>query len=143
MNTTLIISEKPNAALRLAEALNISKKLKENKKSGMSYFEIQTKEGKAIVCSASGHLYKIDIKGDEKRNHYPIWDFTWKPKYLVERNQKRQEKWIRAINEFSKECDGFINACDYDIEGSLIGYMVLKYACNNTHFNCNAICLTP
>jgi DNA topoisomerase-1 len=49
---------------------------------------------------------------------------------LAERGQERQEKWIRAIAQVSKEADQFVNACDYDVEGSLIGYTVLKYACN-------------
>ena len=42
----------------------------------------------------------------------------------------RQAKWIHAISKIAKEADHFINACDYDVEGSLIGYTVLKYACN-------------
>ncbi len=29
----------------------------------------------------------------------------------------------------AKEANAFVNACDLDIEGSLIGYMILKYAC--------------
>jgi DNA topoisomerase-1 len=29
----------------------------------------------------------------------------------------------------AKEADVFVNACDFDIEGSLIGYSILRYAC--------------
>ena len=29
----------------------------------------------------------------------------------------------------AKEADAFVNACDLDVEGSLIGYMILKHAC--------------
>ena len=36
---------------------------------------------------------------------------------------------MRAIEELGREADHFINACDFDIEGSIIGYMILKYAC--------------
>jgi DNA topoisomerase-1 len=31
----------------------------------------------------------------------------------------------------AKDADNFIDACDYDIEGSIIGYCILKYACGN------------
>ena len=82
------------------------------------------------MCSALGHLYAVAAKGSETRSQYPIWDFEWKPKHLSERGTKRQENWIESIAKVSKDADRFINACDYDIEGSLIGYTILKYACN-------------
>jgi DNA topoisomerase-1 len=31
----------------------------------------------------------------------------------------------------ARDADAFIDACDYDIEGSIIGYYILKYACGN------------
>ncbi|MBS7655697.1 DNA topoisomerase I [Candidatus Bathyarchaeota archaeon] len=129
MRTTLIICEKPDAALHVAEALSENGEVKKLMKHGIPYFEVNNKSEKLIVCSAIGHLYEVDVKGDGKRSEYPVWDFSWKPKHLVERGQKRQEKCIKAITELAEEADFFINACDYDIEGSLIGYMILKYAC--------------
>jgi DNA topoisomerase-1 len=33
------------------------------------------------------------------------------------------------MQRLAAECDKFIVACDYDIEGSLIGYLILKHAC--------------
>jgi len=129
VKTTLIICEKPDAALHVAEALSENGEVKKLTKYGIPYFEVNNKFEKLIVCSAIGHLYEVDVKGDGKRSEYPVWDFSWKPKHLVEKGQKRQEKFLKAITELAEEVNFFINACDYDIEGSLIGYMILKYAC--------------
>lgn len=130
MPTTLIITEKPDAALHVAEALGTKGEPKKRGHGGVPFFEVQGDGGRILVCSALGHLYAVTADSDEKRSQYPVWNFSWKPKYLVERGQARQERWIRSISEIVKEADRFINACDFDIEGSLIGYTVLKYACN-------------
>lgn len=129
MGKTLILCEKPDAALRLAEAIDKFNKPKKIERRGVPYYEASDGEKKVLVCSALGHLYGIDVKGVRGRRHYPVWDFTWKPKHEIERGQKKQELWLKTINELSEQADLFINACDYDIEGSLIGYMILKYAC--------------
>jgi len=127
--TTLIVTEKPDAALHVAEALASDQTPHRVSVDGVPFFEVQGDGGRILVCSALGHLYAVGAKGNEKRSQYPVWDFAWMPKHLAERGQGRQEKWIQAISKMSKEADRFINACDFDIEGSLIGYTVLKYAC--------------
>ncbi len=132
MSNTLIICEKPNAAQHIAEALNSSKEVIKSIKYGMPYYKITTKDGYAIVCSAIGHFYQVAPKYKYDRRNYPIYDLAWKPKYFIERGKERQEKWIKAIKEFADGSDIFIDACDYDIEGSLIGYSILKYACKNS-----------
>jgi DNA topoisomerase-1 len=129
MGVTLIVCEKPDAALHIAEALDKSGKPLKLEKYGVPYYSVNDGKEKVIVCSALGHLYEVDAKGPNERWHYPVWDFAWKPKHLVERGQKKQELWLKAISELADEADNFINGCDYDIEGSLIGYMILKYAC--------------
>lgn len=81
---------------------------------------------RVVVCSALGHLYKVD----GPRGQYPVWEYVWKPIHLAERSRERQEKWLSAIAGIAKEASAFVSACDFDVEGSLIGYMILKYACN-------------
>jgi DNA topoisomerase-1 len=130
MPTTLIITEKPDAALHVAEALGTKTTPKKMSHGGVPFYEVQNDEERILVCSALGHLYAVAARSDEKRSQYPVWDFSWQPKHLVERGQVRQGKWIQSISEISKEADRFINACDLDVEGSLIGYTILKYACN-------------
>ena len=128
-STTLIITEKPDAALHVAEALGEKGSIRRSIVQGVTFFEVHDHETRILVCSALGHLYAVAGEAKE-RSQYPVWDFSWKPKHLVERGQIRQEKLIRAISEVSKHADRFVNACDYDLEGSLIGYTILKYACN-------------
>jgi len=127
-NTTLVVTEKPDAALHVAEALGGTSNPRKLIVGGVPFFEVFDNEERIVVCSALGHLYAV--AAEEERSQYPVWNFSWKPKHLVERGQIRQEKWIRAISEVAKHADRFVNACDYDLEGSLIGYTILKYACN-------------
>lgn len=129
MVTTLIVTEKPDAALHVAEALDKKGKPEKLNVNGVPFFQVHDGDSTILVCSALGHLYAVDEKAGAGRRHYPVWDFAWKPKYLVERGQQRQEKWLKTIAGVSKEADIFVNGCDYDIEGSLIGYMILRYAC--------------
>ena len=131
--TTFIVTEKPDAALHVAEALCEKGSPRRLIVQGVPFFEVYDNEARIVVCSALGHLYAV--AGEAKRSEYPVWDFSWKPKHLVERGQIRQERWIRAISEVSKHADRFVNACDYDLEGSLIGYTILKYACNGADEN--------
>ena len=127
--TTLLICEKPDAAKRIAEALS-DEKLNSQTRYGMPYYNIVHSNERLIVCPALGHLYSISARTKSKANSYPVWDFEWKPKHLIERGQKRIEYWIKAISELSKQAEEFVNGCDYDVEGSLIGYMILKCACD-------------
>jgi DNA topoisomerase-1 len=131
--TIFIVTEKPDAALHVAEALSVKRKPRKISVAGVPFFEVQQEEDRILVCSALGHLYAVAAKGSEGRSQYPVWDFAWKPKHLIERGRVRQEKWIQSIAKVSKEADRFINGCDYDVEGSLIGYTILKYACDGAH----------
>ena len=67
----------------------------------------------------------------EKKGDYPVFNYKWVPRHLVERNKKCLSKWVEAFSKLSFDADKFMMACDYDIEGSLIGYCILKHACDN------------
>ncbi len=114
----------------MAEALGLEGEIKKISVNGVPFFQVQKEEERILVCSALGHLYAVAATRTESRSQYPVWDFSWKPKHEVERGQKRQENWIQSIAKVSKDADRFISACDFDIEGSLIGYTILKYACD-------------
>jgi len=133
--TTLIVTEKPDAALHVAEALSENESMRKIVVDGVPFFEVQASERRILVCSALGHLYSVADTEERSQSEYPVWNFTWKAKHLVQRGQERQKKWIQAIMKVSGEADRFIDACDYDLEGSLIGYMVLKYACRGADAN--------
>jgi DNA topoisomerase-1 len=115
----------------MAESLSDGGKRVKHEKRGISFYEITKPQERILVCAAIGHLYSVDRKEGSTRRDFPIWDLTWKPRYLLEKNQERLRFWIEQIQQVSQEADRFVNACDYDIEGSVIGATILKYACND------------
>src|SRR5438309_1943648 len=127
---TLIVCEKPDAAQRVATALDDENLPLKLESQGVTYFECHTKAGPLIVCSALGHLYGVDSKGRSSRSSYPVWDYHWAPEYLVDKDSARLARWVRVIGSLAANMDRYINACDYDNEGSVIGHTILQYACN-------------
>ncbi len=124
---TLIIAEKPAAAERIAEALDKDGTPKRCHRGRVPYFEAE-RDRKILVAPALGHLYTVaQLEGT--KSHYPVFDFSWQPRYLVEKKAQWSKAWIETISHLALDADLFIDACDYDIEGSLIGYSILKYAC--------------
>jgi DNA topoisomerase-1 len=126
---TFIITEKPDAASRIASALDLKGKAKKMEENGVPYY-IAEREKQIIVVPAIGHLYTV---AEEKsgRNYYPVFSFRWVPRYMAERGAKQIRAWLETISKLAKDADTYIDACDYDIEGSIIGYCILKYACGN------------
>jgi len=126
---TLIVTEKPDAAKRIAQALDSKGKPKKVEENGVPYF-LAHRDRKLVVVPALGHLYTV-VHERGRRNYYPVFSFRWAPRYLAERGAKQIRVWIETISKLAKDAEEFIAACDYDLEGSLIGYCILKYACEN------------
>ncbi len=126
---TLIITEKPDAAQRIASALNEKGKVERKENNGVPYY-VAKRDKEIVVVPALGHLYTVaeERKG---RNYYPVFNFRWVPRYAAERGAKQIRTWIETISKLANDADTFVDACDYDIEGSVIGYCILKYACGN------------
>ncbi|WP_455368086.1 DNA topoisomerase I [[Eubacterium] cellulosolvens] len=126
MPLTFLLCEKPSAAQKIAEALSEAT-CKEQIDRGVPYFEVENKDEMIIICSALGHLYTVSTKSPGR--DYPSWDICWKPHHQVDKKYHKQKNWIQVLSELGANADSYINACDYDTEGSLIGYMILKFAC--------------
>jgi DNA topoisomerase-1 len=126
MSATLIIAEKPKSAKRIAFSIANSKVISRRKNQAV-FYELE-KDGKLIfVAPVVGHAYTLKTS-DTSSYEYPVFNVKWAPTYR-NKEQKYIERYIKNIKDISKKCSNFINACDYDIEGSVIGYNVLKYAC--------------
>lgn len=125
----LIVTEKPEAARRMAQALDKDEKPEKVEEKGVPYFRA-VRDRNLVVVPALGHLYTVVQEGG-RRNYYPVFNFKWAPRHLAERKAKNIEAWIDVIAKLADGAEDFIDACDYDLEGSLIGYCVLKYACKN------------
>jgi len=126
---TLIITEKPDAANRIAMALDVYGKAKKIVDSGVTFYQAY-RNGDMVVVPALGHLYTVASKERTKRD-YPVFDYQWVPRYLAERGASKIRVWLKVIAKLAENAEGFVDACDFDIEGSIIGYCILKYACGS------------
>ncbi len=126
--TILVLCEKPDAAVRVAKALDEREKPSARKINGVPYYEVKKGDEKIVVVPALGHLYVVAPKVRD-RNIYPVFDFHWVPKHEVEKDAKQTKMWIDVISSLCKEANELVLATDYDIEGATLGYTILKYAC--------------
>jgi DNA topoisomerase-1 len=124
---TLVITEKPDAAKRIALALDVDGKPTKASSNGVPYYQAY-RNGAIVVVPALGHLYTITSM--QKGRGYPVFNYQWVPRYQAERKASRIRVWLKVIAQLAKDAGGFVDACDFDIEGSIIGYTILKYACN-------------
>jgi DNA topoisomerase-1 len=128
-NYTLIITEKPDAAQRIAQALDSKGKPRKMQEKRVPYY-IADRDKQLVIVPALGHLYTVaQDKGE--RSQCPIFTYQWVPRYIAEKNAQQTRTWLNIITKLATQADTFIDACDYDIEGSIIGYNILKYACDN------------
>ncbi len=119
----LIITEKPQAALKIATALGNPEK---NSIEGVPYYEL-TKEGeKIIVASAVGHLFNLTyVKGQKG---WPIFEVEWQPSY-EKKTSAFTRRYYEVLKKLSRKAKEFVIATDYDVEGEVIGWNVLRFIC--------------
>lgn len=133
-NYKLVICEKPSAAKRVASILGDESIRTITTKSRIPIFDITSKNKEHyVICSALGHLYDL-VPVKKNRKIYPVFDLEWSPRHSKNsRDKVRVNQIVSEISEFSKSAAGYIHACDYDIEGELIGYNILELACKNKY----------
>jgi len=125
--TTLIIAEKPSAALRIATALADEKPTKKTFKK-VAYYELTHKNEKITVACAVGHLYTIAEK-EKKGWRYPVFEVDWKASY-EKKASAFTKPYLENITNLASKANKFIIATDFDIEGSVMGLNIIRYACN-------------
>lgn len=119
----LIITEKPQAALKISSALGNS--TKKNFKR-VPYYEVDRQGKKIVVAPAVGHLFTLNqtISGSS----VPIFDIGWIPNYLV-RKGDFTKNYYDTILKLAKNAGSLTIATDFDIEGELIGLNVARFIC--------------
>jgi len=123
----LIVTEKPQAAMKIAYALaDIAPVLR--KAGNNSYYEINHDNKKILVACAVGHLFTLKEK-DKKKGEWPVFNLEWIPSYL-KRGSEYTKKYYDTLSSLSKKASVFTMACDYDIEGEVIGLNIMRYICN-------------
>ena len=122
--TELIITEKPAASKKIADALG--NPIKESI-DGVPFYKITYKNKDIIVGCAVGHLYHLREK--QKSWNFPVFDIDWV------QIAGFAKKYIAAIKKLSKNAKEFTIATDYDIEGEVIGLNVIRFTCNKKDAN--------
>ncbi len=125
----LIISEKPNASKKIAEAL-ADNKLTKKVIGKVTYYELEHNGKKIVVGCAVGHLYNLAEKDKKKGWSYPIFNYEWKPSYEVSKSASFSKAYLDVLKKLAKDADEFVVATDFDVEGSTIGWNIIRFVCN-------------
>jgi len=126
---TLVITEKPSAARRIADALSEGD-VDELKSGGVSYYRIRRGGRDIVVVSAAGHLFSLTQKEKSAVWSYPVFSVEWKPTWETNRMAGWSKKYYDAIKALAKGADSVISSCDFDIEGSVIAFNIIRFLCN-------------
>jgi len=126
--STLIIAEKPSAALKIAEALADKSPKKQVYMKKIPYYELTHNGENITVACAVGHLYTVTEK-DKKGWTYPVFGMEWKPSSEVSKGASFTKPYLSLIQKICKDFDQIVVACDYDVEGEVIGFNIVRFAC--------------
>ncbi len=126
MGYELIITEKPQAAGKIASFLADGKTEKKNINK-IPYYEIKRGGKDIIVASAVGHLFTVSE--EEKSWVYPKFDIKWMQSSKVNKDAAYTGKYATVLRKLAKDAQEFTVATDYDIEGEVIGYNIVHHIC--------------
>jgi len=129
----LIVTEKPNAAKRIAEALAEGKAIREGN-NGVYYYKITRGKKDIVVACAVGHLFGVAQKEGKSWN-FPVFDIEWKPSHEMSKGASFSKKYLDTIKKLAKDATSFTVATDYDIEGEVIGLNVIRFLCKQKDAN--------
>ncbi|MCG3220364.1 MAG: DNA topoisomerase I [Candidatus Heimdallarchaeota archaeon] len=118
------ISEKPQAAQRIARALDKNNKPELNRIKNVPVYICQRDGIKIVIAPALGHLFALS--SISKTWNYPVLDYEWRPNYEVNKSAKTKN-FIDVFKSLSKKATDIIVMTDFDREGEVIGYLILKY----------------
>ncbi len=116
-----MVGEKPKVTSKIANALG-DYSMKENR--GVKNYIIETDERRLIVAPAVGHIFNLDQVSEGW--DYPVFDVEWKPTFETDDSAGYMKKYYNNLRDQLEKADTYINACDFDLEGSVIGANVIK-----------------
>lgn len=125
----LIITEKPQAAEKIASALG--KSVKRNI-HGVNYHEVERNGRRILVACAVGHLFTLAQKN--RNSGIPVFDLYWAPNYMV-RKTDFTKRYYDVLSSLMKNAGSVTIATDYDIEGEVIGLNIVRYICGQEDAN--------
>ena len=116
-----MVGEKPKVTSKIANALG-DYSMKENR--GVKNYVIETDERRIIIAPAVGHIFNLDQVSEGW--DYPVFDVEWKPTFETDDSADYMKKYYNNLKDQLEKADTYINACDFDLEGSVIGANVIK-----------------
>ncbi|MCK5624396.1 DNA topoisomerase I [Candidatus Pacearchaeota archaeon] len=125
----LVITEKPQAALKIAASLG--KAIKRGGK-GVAYYEINKNGKEIVVACAVGHLFTL--KQEKARQPLPVFNIGWIPNYLVRKNDFTK-RYYDTLLKLAKNAGSLTVATDYDVEGEVIGWNIVRFIGNQKDAN--------
>jgi len=120
----LIVTEKPQAAGKIAAALSNGSDEKKSTKTGVSYYELNRNGENIVVACAVGHLFSVTQS--KKDQGYPIFDIEWKPNFEV-RKKDFTKKYYAILKSLVDNAKEIVVATDFDVEGEVIGYNIVRF----------------
>ncbi|MBU1129053.1 MAG: DNA topoisomerase I, partial [Nanoarchaeota archaeon] len=125
----LIITEKPQAAAKIAKALG---KVVQKNNNKVAYYEVDRNGKDLVVACAVGHLFTLKQK--EAGQKIPVFDIEWIPNYIA-RKKDFTKRYYDTILKLAKSAGSLTVATDYDIEGEVIGFNIVKFICGQKDAN--------
>ena len=117
--TTLVLTEKPKVAKRIASIL--SKNAKQHKIGRLTYYTFELDGEEYIVVPAAGHLLELDYPEGEW-----VYPMILPPDDLILREIESKSQFLRVIERLGRKADRIIVATDLDAEGSSIALEIMK-----------------
>ncbi|MBU1203738.1 MAG: DNA topoisomerase I [Nanoarchaeota archaeon] len=122
--TRLLICEKPQQAMKIAEALSDGKYTKKlNKK--IPYYELTRNNKKVIITCAVGHLYNLKETDGTIGWNYPFFTYEWRPVFEINKHAGYTKPYLETIKKVSKDISDIYVSTDFDEEGSLLGERIV------------------
>jgi len=119
----LIITEKPQAAMKISSALG---KTTKNDFQKVPYYEVDRQGKKIVVACAVGHLFTL--KQDVPGSKVPVFDISWIPNFVA-RKTDFTKRYYDTLSRLAKNAGSITVATDYDVEGEVIGLNVVRFIC--------------
>ncbi len=117
----LVIAEKPKAGEKIAHALSMGRHVK-CRLRGIPYWVLAVDGEQVVVAPSAGHLYGPYTS----QRGFPVYEFEWRPLWEFDRSSSHLRKFYELLAMLSRRARLYVNACDFDVEGSVIGYMIIE-----------------
>ncbi|MCE4604174.1 MAG: DNA topoisomerase I [Aeropyrum sp.] len=116
-----VVAEKPKAARKIALAIGDGK-ISKCSLGGIPYWILRRNGSSIVIAPSAGHLFGPH----SSTSGFPVLDLEWRPIFEFERGSTHLKKYYYMLSRVLPGAELYVNACDYDIEGSVICYKIIE-----------------